>query len=232
MTETAQTHAELVEAVIDLISSSKEKYIDEVTDASGLLVAWSNYLKSSYSNSICDELIHGIIASVQEVAVSLSLGLVRSSIFAIRSQMELLFAFIYYNDHSVEWASAQRSPSKFMMRGEFIKYMKANSDGFEKRLNFLDTISGRGKDHDLYGILSAHVHSTSAAATPKIEPLKNFVKSQSKCDEAVNLQRKVSEYLSDVLVSWLSDDWHDFPLAIKQNVQARLSGPDLAKLLS
>jgi hypothetical protein len=225
-------HAALVDAVSDLVKKSGEKYIVETESAASLLLCWCAHLRESHSKNVCDELIDGVVGSVQEVAVSLSLGLVRSAIFSLRSQIELMLAWIYYNDHAVEWASVQRHPSKFQMRSTFITYFKNNSDKFEKRLVQLDTQAGRGKDEDLYAILSTHVHSTSIAATPKIEPLQNLIRSSDKCDQCVEMQRAVSEYLSDVMISWNAQHWHDLPHAIKSNIQNRFDSAGLKSLLT
>jgi hypothetical protein len=152
---------------------------------------------------------------------------VRPAIFSIRSQLELVLAWIYFNDHPVEWRNFEKTGKEFPMRGVLVKYFHANSDRFTDRLKILAKVRKR-KDEDPYSLLSIYVHSVTAGAAPLVGQLSTVVQSATRCDECVKLQEEVSEYLTDVLSAWYANRWMDFPPALKAGLQKRLS-PALLK---
>ena len=200
---------------------NRGKYLDECIAATEILMVWMGYLHVTVSKTVADRLLNAAQATIIEVAGSISLGLVRPAIFSIRSQLELLLAWVYFNDHPVEWNNFEKTGRDFPMRAVIVKYLHANGDRFSDRLKILNKVRAR-KEEDPYGLLSIYVHSISAAAGPLVGQLSTIVQNDDRCRECVTLQKEVAEYLTDILAAWYADRWLDFPPAIKAHLQKRL----------
>lgn len=171
-------------------------------------------------------LLNAVQGAIIESAGCLTLGLVRPAIFSIRIQLELLVAWVYFEDHAVEWSRVE-SGKDFPMRSFYLRYMHENGHEFSGRMKLLEAKMARKKE-DPYGILSIFVHSTSPYSAPQIGPLAALVFSSAKCDECVELQKDVAEYLTDILASWHASKWHDLPEPIRLNMAARLTPKELS----
>src|ERR1700676_2613843 len=90
---------ELRLAINDHFAKHKANYLNNCIDATKLLLIWLGYLRSSVSRNVADRLLDATQATCIEVAGCLSNGFVRPAIFSIRSQLELLLAWVYFNDH-------------------------------------------------------------------------------------------------------------------------------------
>lgn len=212
----------LIVAVSNHSGKNLGKYLTDTNAASEVLLSWLSYLRNNVSTGRVDELLDGSQAAIIEVAGCLSLGLVRPAIFSMRAQLEILLAWIYFNDHLVEWRSVFDGERDHPLRGQFLKYMKDYSGRFSKRFDILSKNRQR-KNEDPYRILSIHVHCTSTFALPNIGPLSSLVKSDVECTECVQLQGEVAEYLTDILASWYADRWQDLPLNVQESIEKRLN---------
>jgi len=181
-----------------------------VADRAHLLLVWLQYARSKSKCKEAERLLDAVQGAIIEVSGALAMGLVRSAIFSLRTQLELFFAWIYFNDHGIEWARVCGDVSQFPMRAFFWKYFSDYGNKFPARLKLLEKSKTRKSD-DLYGVLSIHVHSTSMLVAPSVGPLSDLVYSEPLCSECVKLQTEVAEYLSDVMMAWFSNDWHDLP---------------------
>jgi chromosome partitioning protein len=199
---------------------------------SKLLVASSDYTGFAtdkpvpYKDLLKTEI--AVQATAIECAGCISLGLVRPAIFSIRSQLELLLAWIYFNDHEMEWLHVENFHEDYPMRASNLKYMRAYNVKFADRFALLAKSKNR-KNEDPYGLLSTHVHGTSAAAAPAVKALSSLVQGDSACEDCIKLQGEIAEYLTDILSAWYADKWHDFPDKIKTSLQKRLQGNSLSK---
>src|SRR5262249_30115049 len=205
---------------------NKGEYLDKCTGVTGKLLIWLAYLRSSISRQVADRLLDAAQGAAIEVAGCISHGLVRPAIFSIRAQLELLLAWIYFNDHAVEWQHFERTMRDFPTRADVLKYMRSQSDRFYDRLKLLHKTMKR-KNEDPYSILSVHVHSISAVGAPSISDLSSIVQEKEICDQCVDLQKDVAEFLTDVLAAWYADHWHDFPEDIKSALSARMTVKEL-----
>jgi hypothetical protein len=227
MALTSDQEVEALRVAIDAhCTKHKGKYLDSCIVASALLLAWFGYLRSSVSRHVADRLLDAAQATAIEAACCISVALVRPAIFSIRAQLELTLAWIYYNDHPVEWQLFEKTGRDYPMRAALIRYMHTTGPRFDDRLKLLQKTKTR-KDDDPYSLLSVHVHTISGKGGPTIASLVSAVRSDKTCDECVILQAHVAEYLTDVLSAWYADHWHDFPAAIKTHVQSRLTPKDL-----
>jgi hypothetical protein len=222
---------DLRDAVDKHANQCHSKFIDATTERCATLLIWLAYLRSSISKNTADRLLDAIQATVVEVAACLSLGLVRPAIFSIRVQLELLLAWIYFNDHPVEWTYNEKTNEDYPMRARLTKYLSDYNGRFLDRYKLLVEQRTR-KYEDPYSLLSIHVHSITAASTPTIGPLASVVNSIETCDECIELQTEVAEYLTDTLAAWYADRWHDFPSEIKDSIRGRLTAPQLKKFCS
>jgi hypothetical protein len=206
--------------------NGKGKYLDGCLAATSLLMEWFGYIRSSISRQVADRLLDAAQATAIEAACCLSVALVRPAVFSIRAQLELTLAWIYFDDHPVEWRFFEKTGKDYPMRAPLIKYLHGTSARFTDRMKLLLKSKTRTED-DPYSLLSVHVHSISAHSAPPIAQLAAIVQSDKSCNECVELQRQVSEYLTDILSAWYADRWQDFPQTIKDHLSKRLTPTDL-----
>ena len=179
-------------------------------------------MRSSVSGKAADRLLDATQATCIEVAGCLSIGFVRPAVFSIRLQLEFLLAWIYFNDHPIEWQHSEKNLDDYPLRAVNLKYLRSFGSRFSERFTLLSKCKKR-HDDDPYGLLSVHAHGISAAAAPSIGELSTLVLTKKRCDECVELQSDVAEYLTDVLAAWYADRWHDFPADIKDHLKSRLT---------
>jgi hypothetical protein len=221
----------LLDAVNAHCNKTKGKHLDGLISATSLLMAWYGYLRSSLSNNIADRLLESAQGATIEAACCISLALVRPAIFSIRAQLELSLAWLYYNDHGVEWRFFEKTGKDYPMRASLVKYMQSNNTRYTERSRLLQKTKTR-IDDDPYALLSIHVHSFSAHGGPINDQISSVVQSDAACDECVQLQRHVAEYLADTFSSWYADQWHDLPNEIKGHLTKRLAPKDLKDFCS
>jgi hypothetical protein len=207
------------------------KAVQDFTDSSKLVLCWLDYFQTSLSTHNCDEILLACRSSMIEATACLSLGLVRSAVFAIRLELELFIAWLFFNDHIVEWRSVAQGQSEFPLRKQNLNYLDKYEPGFSARFSLLKNASRR-LEKDPYSLLSAIAHGSTPSAMPSFENLQAVVQSEASISACQQLQADTSEYLSDVAASWLSKKWHDLPKAVRDDIQDRLSAPQLKTFTS
>jgi hypothetical protein len=185
-------------AVTNHANQNKARYLNETTTKGRLVLVWMSYLRLSVSRRWADRLLDAAQGALIEAAGCLSLGLARSAVFSIRAHMELLMAWIYYNDHPVEWAKFEKSGRDYLLHSAILSYLRHNDEKFQERFRLLIKYKARTTE-DPYGVLSIHVHSVSASSGPAIAPLSSLVQGAPICDEVISLLEEVSEYITDLL---------------------------------
>jgi len=222
---------DLLVAVTLHASSHKGAYLEQVTAATHTFRIWLSFLRATISTHIADAMLDATQATIIEIAGCLSLGLVRPAIFSIRTQIELLLAWVYFNDHPVEWRHIQGHLRDYPMRARLLQYMNNNNERFQPRFQMLLRKRTR-RTEDPYGLLSVHVHSSSTFASPQVVPLPALIGGATACSECIEMQVEVGEYLNDTMGAWYADRWVDFPPEVRAAVQARLSAPELKEFCS
>lgn len=222
----SQQLAGLQSSIEQHLKGHSAHYVDATSSAAKLLLMWIHYLRSIYGDNHAAQLLNAVQATIIEVSGCLSLGLVRPAIFSLRTQLELMLAWMYFNDHPVEWDHIQAAIDDFPLRGQNIKYLSKFVKGFDKRYSLLSKKINRSKE-DPYGILSVHVHGTSTLAAPALGDLSTLVRKKKDCDDCLRMAEDVAEYLCDVLASRYADLWHDLPKDIQVHISSRLTGKDL-----
>ena len=197
--------------------------------ATQLSLAWLGYLRSAQTNGTADELLNGFHAAILEAAGCLAIGLVRPAVFSMRTQFDILFAWIYFKDHPVEWRHVELTGEKYHLVSEVRKYLGTFDRRFQKRFSLLRRQRTRGEE-DPYRLLSAHVHSQNSATLPPLVGIEKLVQPKDRCLECVALQEEISEYLSDVLTSCFVTQWADLPESVTESIRNRLGAKKLEKL--
>lgn len=222
--------AEQSEALRSAASDHSEVHgtdlVAATSEASALVLVWIGYLQGATPPGPTGRILNAVQASIIEIAGCLSLGLVRPALFSIRTELELMLAWMFFKDHPVEWKYAEETGRNFPPRAATLKYLKDYGPKFEKRLKILAKDRRRSSE-DPYALLSIHVHSQTVSAMPDVGDLNTLVKEKTICEECVELQRDVAEYLSDILAAWNADSWADLPEVVRENITARLSNPKL-----
>ena len=196
--------------------------------ATQLAMAWLGYLRNSQATGTANELLAGFHASLIETAGCLAMGLVRPALFAMRTQVDILVAWLFFKDHVVEWEHVESTGERYRLVSGVLKYLRTYNSRFHDRLVLLRAKRTRG-EQDPYHLLSAHVHSQNSATVPPLVKVQQIVQAKARCLECVELQLEISEYLSDVLASCFATQWADLPESVTNSIKRRL-GP--AKLKS
>ncbi len=193
----------------------------KLQEDSQLYIQWIGYLAASQKTGVADSLLEAAAASVREVAACLSLGLVRPALFALRTQVDLVLAWLYFKDHLIEWGTVNDAGSGYKLKREVLEYLSEHYRGFNARYQALKDVITR-QFEDPYRLLSAHVHAQSTPALPTAANLVDVVYEVDLCLECATMSREVGEYLSDVLVSVYGSKWTALPDLVRKTVDTRL----------
>lgn len=212
---------QLETALVDTLAAEGEKRIQGYQSACVLLLKWLAYLRTSEQTGCCDEMLISLQSCLVEAAGAIATGLVRYAIFSMRAQIDLTVAWLFYKDHPVEWNAVVASGEGFMLKGELLKHFSTYNGAFSTRLSLLEK-SRRRTILDPYRLLSAHIHGQSSLVIPKFKNLKDLVHPIVRCDEAIRLQGEVTEYISDIFISYFGDKWASLPEEAIKDAQARV----------
>ena len=189
---------------------------------SKLILAWLHFLNSTQKTGVADNLLAGAISSIREATACAALGLIRPALFSLRMHIDLLFAWLYFKDHPIEWKTLNETGEGFKMKRDIIEFLIFHYHGFNKRLSILREVTKRSIE-DPYRLLSAHVHAQSDVVMPYGQHLADVVQSEDLALQCPKLWRDVSEYVGDILVSMYALKWTAIPLDIQSSIEARLA---------
>lgn len=219
----------LLKAIEKHVSDEGEVICSDSYESVVPFLRWLDYLNGSELTGQCDEFLESIRASIIESIACVSLGLVRPAIFSMRVQVDLVFSWLYFKDHPVEWQRVEGDGEGFMLKGAVLKYLELNVPAFSKRFSSLLAAKIR-REGDPYRLLSAHVHSQIPSVMPKLDSLASVVRPIKTCKECVLLQAEVVEYVGDVLLAVFADKWASLPDSIVVEAQLRLGVEKSAKV--
>lgn len=212
----------LGQAINDHLKNHGATLCQEIDEASTPITKWLDYLRTSETTGTADVLLNGVQAAIIEAAGCLSLGMVRPALLSFRAQVDMLLAWLYFRNHPVEWEHVENTGEGYKLRAEVIRYLEEFMTPYKKRIGLLMQRKTRRED-DPYRLLSAYIHSQSTRAVPRIDKLDKLVSSMDRCNEGVQIQLEVAEYLNDVLFSIFADKWASLPQSIIDNIKARLT---------
>jgi hypothetical protein len=212
---------ELNKILSNTLLAKGEDRIQKCQSACLLLLKWLAYLRDSEQTGCCDEMLTSLQSCLIEAAGSISMGLVRYAIFSMRAQIDLAVAWLFYKDHPVEWNAVVATGDGFLLKRDVFEHLSTYNERFNIRMNLLEKHKRRTIS-DPYRVLSAHIHGQSALVIPKFKKLKEMVYPDNRCEEAIQLQREVGEYISDTFISLFGDKWASLPKEAIKDAQARV----------
>lgn len=219
----------LRQAIVQHIEDGGDEIISSHERASDLAAAWLGYLRDSQSTDTANELLDGFHASLIEAAGCLAMGLIRPAIFAMRTQVDILFAWLFFKDHPVEWQHLESTGDKYRLVSEVIRYLRTYNRRFQDRFSLLRRHRTGGYE-DPYRLLSAHVHAQNTATVPPLVEIHQLVQEKDRCLDCIQLQLEISEYLSDILTACFARQWIDLPESVTTSINCRLRAADVAEL--
>ena len=225
----ADDAATLERAVAAHIQEEGTEILARHESAARLVVGWLGYLREAQSQATAAELLDGFHAALIEAAGCLAMGLVRPAVFAMRAQVDMLLAWLYFRDHRVEWEHVELTGERYQLASDVLKYLRTYDTRFQARLRLLRGHRTRGEE-DPYRLLSAHVHGQNSATIPPLVRIPELVQPMARCLECVTLQGEISEYLSDVLAAHFAAQWQDLPKSVTESIAGRLGPAALKKL--
>jgi hypothetical protein len=193
-------------------------------DSAVLLKMWLGFLDSQLCGT-ADELILGAKVSILQTIAAVVIGLPGNAIAQLRTQIDVVFSWLYYKDHRVEWHHASDFDDRWLLKTAIEDYLKTVDRRWHSRFALLRSRSGL-LIKEPYRHLSALIHMQTVGAIPRLGNLSQLV-NRERCADIVALQASVSEYVSDVLSSYFADEWAIIPHEAKENVRSRLSTQEL-----
>src|SRR3954451_21536682 len=88
--------SKLAAAVANSVNANGEARIKNSEISVTEVLRWINHLQKSEITGCCDEMLLGIRAAVIEATGGIALGLVRLAIFAMRGQIDLALAWLFF----------------------------------------------------------------------------------------------------------------------------------------
>ena len=216
---------ELQQAVTARCKNDGAALMTDLAERVGVLQQWLEYLDISVTNDDARPILIGTKSSLIEVAGCIGLGLVRPATMLMRTQIELMMAWIFFNDHPVEWRYSRETGERYPLYTQTWRYMCNFDKRFEQRFDLLARMKTRTLKEP-YGLLSIHVHALTGPALPIAGTLPSIVAEVELCRECLRLQGEVAEFLIDVLFAWFAHRWADLPPAIMEYIKARLGAEE------
>lgn len=227
MTHEAQVE-QLRNATNEFIDAYGIQFVKDVEEGAGELLNWLSFLNSYKRTGVADELLDAVACAIRETAACVALGLVRPALFSMRTQIDLVLAWLYFKDHPVEWRLVNRTGDGFKLKKELVDYLSNTTDGFGLRYGILKQTSTR-KELDTYRLLSAHIHGQSSPVLPAMHDLSDVVHAEGICKEVTVLARELTEYVGDVLYAVYAPEFSSIPPSIVTEINTRFISNDQKK---
>jgi len=202
-------------------SSYGANIAEEIDKNSNLILHWLPYLER-HKTGVADELLRGATSSLMEGTACAALGLVRPSLFAMRTQVDLILTWLFFKDHKVEWENVNSTGDGFKLKKEMFEYFTRYVMGFGERYGILKQIAKR-TETDTYRFLSAHIHSQSATTLPEAKELSEVVRDFRTCQELTVIAGAVDEYINDILTAIYIRDWVHLPVPLVSILNSRFT---------
>ena len=219
---------QLCKATTEFVETNGVSLVEDVQKGAGGLLEWLHFLNAYKRTGVANELLDAVASSIRETAACVALGLVRPALFSMRTQIDLVLAWLYFKDHPIEWRLVNHTGDGFKLKKELLDYLTNTVDGFGARHGILRQISTR-KEVDTYRLLSAHIHGQSTPVLPVMEDLSDVVHSQGLCKEVADLVRELAEYVGDVLYAVYAPEFSALPASIVCAANSRFVSPKQRK---
>src|SRR3989442_13118197 len=95
-------------------------------------------------------------SAAREAIACLALGLLRPWLASLRSQIDMLLAWLYFKDHPVEWQRVQDTGEGFKLKSDILKYLSETVEKYKTRFGLLRDCTTRTVE-DPFRLLSAHM---------------------------------------------------------------------------
>lgn len=187
-----------------------------------VLLDWLSYLRQSEATNVADALLDGTQGAIVETVGCLALGLVRPALASLRSEIDMMLAWLYFKDHKVEWNHLRDTGRGFRTKANVLSYVNEHWPEFQSRFKLLVQQHTR-QEEDPYRLLSAHIHGQTDFTAPKVGPLVELVGNARLSKDCVKLQHDVAEYIGDVLLALYGDKWIALPNSVKSGLDHRLN---------
>lgn len=223
--------AKQIENLVSSVQAFSANYgvpvVQGIDENSKLFVAWVAYL-NNFKTETADELLDGAVSSLREAAACSALGLIRPALLALRTEIDLIFGWLYFKDHPVEWEYVNSKSDGFKLKKEILDYLAKYHESFGSRFGTLKDIRTR-VELDPYRLLSAHIHSQSLNTIPLIDMLADVVDPKNAAMEMIKISHEVDEFVSDILFSVFGGSWTQIPKSLLISLDSRFKTPNQKK---
>ena len=214
--------AELLASVSDHVANIGIECGRGIAAEAQVLLDWLNYLRQSEATGSANALLDGTQGAIVETVGCSALGLVRPALASLRSEIDMMLAWLYFKDHEVEWNHLRDTGRGFQTKANVLSYVNEHWPRFQSRFKLLVQQHTR-EEEDPYRLLSAHIHGQTDFTAPRVGPLSELVGDARRSKDCVKLQHDVAEYIGDVLLALYGDKWAALPNSAKSSLEKRLN---------
>jgi hypothetical protein len=218
-----------LDKAIETDRAKRLEYAVQSEAAFSLIRQWLAKFAAEYDNEIKKALITGALSASVEVVSAAYLGLMRSAVVSLRTHFELVYAWLYYRDHQVEWQAVVSGSEQARLPGAIDQYLAKYYPQHLTRWAELVKNAGR-KIKEPYGQMSVLIHSGSPGAIPTATKPADIVSPPNIVAQLPPFIEAVSESLSDVFVSCHPGNWHSLPERVRTSLDTRFSAKAKSKL--
>jgi hypothetical protein len=215
---------ELIARVEDAAKSSGQATYDAFVVAAQPIMLWVDYFGRSNSQDTPGlGLLDGVRSILAEVAACLVMGLSRPALTLMRSEIDLMLAWLYYSEHPREWRYVNATADGYKLKYKLLRTFEVIDPAFKRRFSVLKSVRSRSEE-DPYRLLSAHIHLQNEAVLPSLQCLADVV-DEATLPQVLELQSETSEYISDVCFSLYASEWVAISVDLTGPLKSRFKSP-------
>jgi hypothetical protein len=202
------------------ISEDGPAAYDEFVKAAAPVLLWVDHFERSIPTN-CGSLLSGLRSVVAEACACTVMSLARPALGAMRSEVDVALAWVYYSEHPREWRNINASGEGYKLKTELLRVFEAIEPAFKRRFALLKSRRTRSEE-DPYRLLSAHVHVQSESVLPSLSTLGDIVQ-PGLSEQLARMQGEVSEFVSDLFFSMYAGDWVALPTELTARLRERMA---------
>ncbi|NKN10768.1 hypothetical protein [Rhizobium laguerreae] len=193
----------------------------ECTNALQPSMAWIAYYLHADQHNPANKICESAYSAGVEAVTLISLSMLRSAVYSLRSHYEFYLMYLYYKDHPIELEACLEFRNDFLLPGKIKEYFKLNFENYGKRIESTNKNKSRDQD-DYYKVLSSVAHGSAINSQPTALEPKEILFEKASLETAVNIFKYTSENLSDYSIAIFPSNWASLPEITRQNLTLRM----------
>lgn len=170
-------------------------------------ICWCQGLSKVYKTNPARIHLAGAWSEVVNILALVPLCFYRQSIISMRTILDEVLAWSYYESHPVEFRTSIRDPGYWVGKDYIYEFHRTHSWGKNVQVEGLGLWSNI---NGLYKELSRFIHAQTHAHMSLVESFDGFVKDIKKIREVIKIAQQTDEAVAKLLGSLYQDDFMQF----------------------